>query len=225
MIATGIDNTNLLSVYPALSKYYPDNETTYDNQINEALRQIVRELKKNRKDLKKYCTPLTLQAEVTKDADFTGLYVSDSIDRMLWQVVVKTFTSDCSFTLYGSNDDGVTEDEVGTIQFTEAGTDYLVFITTYKSYRVKITTSESTVYKSSLIESSFYHAHLWLAVSLACRTIVKGEGDRFDYLAKDYEVRYLDELNTMVATYDDDSSGDIDTETEMSKPNTIEFLR
>jgi hypothetical protein len=53
MIATGIDNTNLLSVYPALSKYYPDNETTYDNQINEALRQIVRELKKNKKDLKK----------------------------------------------------------------------------------------------------------------------------------------------------------------------------
>ncbi len=225
MIATGIDNNSLLSVYPSLGNYYPQGETTYDKQITEALRQIVRELKKNKKDLKRYCTPLSLQSKITKALDFTGAFVSDSIDRMLWQIVVSEFTDDCSFTLYGSNDDGVTEDIIGTIDFTEPGTQYLVFVTTYKSYKVKITTSTDTTYKSNLIETSFYHAHLWLAVSLACKTIVKSEGDRFDYLAKDYEIRYLDELNSMVATYDEDSSGSIDSETEISKPNTVEFLR
>lgn len=225
MITTGIDNGSLLSVYPALSNYYPSGETTYDNQITEALRQIVRELKKNKKDLKRYCTPLPLQASITKTADFSGTFVSDSIDRMLWQVVVSAFTSDCSFNLYGSNDGGVTEDLVGTLIFTEADTKYLVFVTTYKSYSVRIVTSGSTTYKSDLIETSFYHAHLWLAVSLACKTIVKSEGDRFDYLSKEYETRYLDELNSMVATYDEDSSGDIDTDTEIDKPNTIQFLR
>ena len=54
MIFKGIDNNSLLNVYPSIAGYYPTGQTTFDIQITEALRQIVRELKKNRKSLTKY---------------------------------------------------------------------------------------------------------------------------------------------------------------------------
>lgn len=86
MIRTGITNDSLLDLSPALQNYYPQGQTTYQEQIDEALRQIIRELKKNRKDIKKYCTPLELQSSVSKSASFTGSAVADNLERMLWQV-------------------------------------------------------------------------------------------------------------------------------------------
>ena len=225
MILSGVDNSGLLSIQPTLVNYYPTGQTTFNSQISEALRVIIRELKKNRKDIKKFCTPLELQASVTKAADFTGSSVDDAIDRMLWKVEISSFTDNCSFELQGTNDDGVTWESVGSISFTSATISYLLFTTTYESYRVLIVTSTSTTYSSQLIESSFYHAHLYLSLSLACKTILKNEGDRFDYLARMYENNYLDEINNMVATYDEDSSGDIDTSDELNKQTSTGFYR
>lgn len=224
MIHTGVDNTTLLQLQPQLASYKPSGQTTWDVQITEALRQIIRELKKGRKDLKKYCTPVELQALVTILATTTSTLVADDIDRMLWRVIVTEFNAPCGFELFGTNDDGATLESCGTLSFAEAGTQALVFNTTFKQYKITATVTGSTTYRSDLIESSFYHAHLWLSIALAFKTVIKQQGDRMDYLSQDYMQKYLDEMNSMVATYDDDASGDISTE-EMTKVTAVEFLR
>ena len=224
MIKTGITNDSLLDLAPALQNYYPQGQTTYQEQIDEALRQIIRELKKNRKDIKRYCTPLPLQASISKSANFTGNAVNDPLDRMLWQVKVSGYVGACSFTLSGCNTSDGTFVVIDSLSFTSATTKFLVFVDTYKYYKVSIGTTSATTYESELIESSFYHAHLYLSASLAYRASVKNEGDRFDYLAKYYDQKYIDEMTTMVTSYDEDGSGDV-TEEEISKATSVEFLR
>lgn len=224
MIRTGITNDSLLDLSPALQNYYPQGQTTYQEQIDEALRQIIRELKKNRKDIKKYCTPLELQSSVSKSVSFTGEAVADDLERMLWQVEVSSYVGVCGFTLSGSNTETGTYETIGTLSFTSSGTKYLVFNDTYKYYKVSITTAVATTYESNLIESSFYHAHLFLSIALAYRTAIKNEADRMDYFSKMYEQKYTDEMITMVTSYDEDESGTI-TEDEITKATSIEFLR
>lgn len=224
MIRTGITNDSLLDLQPALQNYYPQGQSTFQEQIDESLRQIIRELKKNRKDIKKYCTPLALQTSVSKSAGFTSGAVADTLDRMLWQVKVSSYLGACSFTLSGCNTDTGTFTTIGSLSFTSVTTKYLVFNDTYKYYKVTIITATATTYESNLIESSFYHAHLFLSIANAYRTAVKSEGDRMDYFSKMYEQKYVDEMITMVTSYDEDSSGDI-TEDEITKATSIEFLR
>ncbi|MCC7289841.1 hypothetical protein IT417_01140 [bacterium] len=224
MIRTGITNDSLLDLQPALQKYYPQGQTSFQEQIDEALRQIIRELKKNRKDIKKYCTPKLLQASVSKSGNFTSDAVSDDLERMLWQVEVTSFVSDCGFVLSGCNTESGTYITIGNLSFTASGTNYLVFNDTYKFYKVSITAGDDTTYESNLIESSFYHAHLFLSISLAYKTAIKAEGDRMDYLAKMYDQKFVDEMITMVTSYDEDSSGDISSD-EITKATSIEFLR
>ncbi len=224
MIRTGITNDSILDLSPALQNYYPQGQTTFQEQIDEALRQIIRELKKNRKDIRKYCTPLELQPSVSKSASFTGNAVADTLERMLWQVKVTTYTDICGFVLSGCNTELGTYTTIGTLSFTGKGTKYLVFNDTFKYYKVTITTAVATTYESYLIESSFYHAHLFLSTALAYRTAIKNEGDRMDYFSKMYEQKYMDEITTMVTSYDEDESGTI-TEGEVAKTTSVELLR
>jgi len=224
MIRTGITNDSLLDLAPALQNYYPQGQTTFQEQIDEALRQIIRELKKNRKNIRLYCTPKELQASVSKSANFTGDAVADNLERMLWQVEVTSYAGACSFTLSGCNTENGTFINIDTLSFTSATAKYIVFNDTYKFYKVSITTSTATTYQSNLIESSFYHAHLFLSIALAYRTSVKSEGDRFDYMSKTYEQKYIDEMETMVTSYDEDDSGDI-SDSEIQRATAIEFLR
>lgn len=225
MILSGVDNAILLGVQPMLANYYPQGQTTWDTQITEATRQIIRELKKNKKDLKKFCTPLPLQALKQTAVDFESDLVADTIDRMICSVSLTEYNVDCSFILYGTNDDGLSFDQIGTLAFTEVATKYLLFNNTYKKYKLKIITTDTTSFKADLYESSFYHAQLWLSISLCFKTMVRALGDRFDYLSIDYYNRYQDEMNSMVATYDEDDSGDITESDEMVKATAVEFLR
>lgn len=225
MILSGVDNDVLLGVQPTLANYYPQGQTTWDIQITEATRQIVRELKKNKRDLKKFCTPLPLQASKQIAVDFESDLVTDEIDRMICKVTLTEYNVDCSFILYGTNDSGISFDEIGTLAFTETGTKYLLFNNTYKQYKLKIITTDTTTYKADLYESSFYHAQLWLSLSLCFKALVKAVGDRFDYLSTDYFNRYQDEMNSMVATYDEDGSGDISETYETVKATAVEFKR
>jgi uncharacterized cupredoxin-like copper-binding protein len=224
MIRTGITNDSLLDLQPALQNYYPQGQSTFQEQIDESLRQIIRELKKNRKDIKKYCTPLALQSSVSKSAGFVGNAVSDDLDRMLWQVNVSSYVGACSFNLSGCNTESGNYQTIGSLSFTSATTRYLVFNDTYKFYKVTIITVTATTYESNLVESSFYHAHLFLSIANAYRTAVKAEGDRMDYFSKMYEQKFVDEMITMVTSYDEDSSGDISSD-EITKATSIEFLR
>ena len=89
MIYSGVDNNSILVVDPSLSNYYPKGQSDFLPQIGEALRKILAELKRQRKDINKFCTPITLQDEVTKSADFIGDVVSDELNRIYGRVIVK----------------------------------------------------------------------------------------------------------------------------------------
>lgn len=226
MIETGVTTDSLLAYDPSLAKYYPTGYGDFDNQISEALRIIISKLMQNKKDIKKYCTPLELSPSVTINANTETTTVSDDIRRMLWKVNVTTFAGVLSFTLKGCDTESGTYETVGVLTFTATGSKYLIFTTPYKYYKIVPSVTTSITYKSDLIESSFYHSHLYMSLMLAYKISVKAEGDRFDYKTKDMQEMFNNDWNTMLATYDEDDSKTIDNDLEKyGEPTNNRFLR
>lgn len=226
MIETGVSNDTIISYDPALADYYPKTKSSFSDQIDEAMRMIVSKLMQNRKDVKKYCTPLVLTEEVTISTNTETTPVYDEIRRMIWKLRVSTYAGVLSFTLKGCDTETGTYETIGALTFTSATTKYLVFNTPYKYYKIVPSVTSTIKYNSDLIEASFYHAHLYLSLMLAYKTAVKQEGDRFDYKSKNMEEMFNNEWNTMLATYDDDESGTIDNQNELyGEPENKMWLR
>ena len=224
MIYSGVDNNSILVVDPSLSNYYPKGQSDFLPQIGEALRKILAELKRQRKDINKFCTPISLQDEVTKSVDFVGDLVSDELNRMLLVIKVTEFNGDCGFELEGTNN-GSDFESIEVVNFTAKGSKAVIYNQVYKQYRLKISTNDITTYSADLIESSFYHAHLFLSLSYAYSTGVKAEGDRFDYKSKEYMQRFIEEMELMVTSYDEDNSGTIEDSEKGANIKMIELFR
>ena len=226
-IATYIDNAILLRYQPALEQQYESGKVDFSNQISEAEYRIIQELKYNKRNLRKYTTPLTVQEPVAKSADFTGgKSAEDTINRLIF--VSKTTalgsTSE-SFTLQGTDDESSeTWNDIVTVEHTRTGTIGTRFKNVYKYYRVVYTAGTSATYEAYLVEASFFFAHLYKSLELIFRFLIATTDSYWEKMADYYGGLYRTEMDTMIATYDEDLDGIIDT-AEQGSAKEIEWVR
>jgi hypothetical protein len=218
MIITTINTEVLFNREPTLDNYLPDGQLDFEAQIMEAKREILQNLKDHHKFVRKYCYPVELQASVAKTTSFTGEWVEDEIERMIFSCKVTEAGGTEILRLQGSNDDGTTVVDIGFLTFEEAGTKYHLFDDTYKKYRV-VYAGTSITYSSSLIESSFYLAHLYLSLALCYQLNVSVDNDLWDKKFKYYYQMYETQMNRMLASYDEDDDGTLETD-EVNKFTT-----
>ncbi len=225
-ISTGLDNSILLKYQPILSSYLPTGWTDYSTSINEAEYQILQKLKNEGKNLRKFCTPLTLEDSVSKTISFTGTKsAEDTINRMMWVVKTSAIGSSETFTLQGTDDDSIEtySNVVSTIQ-TSIGSTFTRIKNIYKYYRVNYSGTSAT-YETYLVEISFFFAHIYKTLELIYRLLSSSPGDDFWIKAGYYSNESDKEMNNMLASYDDDLSGGIDdTETQI-KVGIVELVR
>lgn len=224
-IATYIDNAVLLKYQPILSQYYPGDKTNYDEQIAEAEYLIMQMLRNNKKDLRKYTTPLELQSSVAKTSSFTGSKSDEDIVNRLMFVLVSTALGGTeTFTIEGTNDDSSeTWVTLVNIEQTSTATGNQIFNTPYKYYRVTYSGTTAT-YSAYLIETSFFFAHLYKSLELIYRFLMSTSEDRFESLANYYEDKFQNMMDTMLATYDEDLSGVIES-TEQDRVTEANWSR
>jgi hypothetical protein len=218
MFNTFVDNSVIVNREPSLDSYLFENELDWSGLISEAKRELIRALKSHRKDVKKYCTPLTLQSEVTKTGTFTGNISSeDTVERFYWIVRITDLSDVFSFELEGTNDE-TTYHSIGYIITAHKGTYNLYFETPYLKYRVKIVNAGTAVtYTSFLVEDSFYLAHQYKSLELIYQSLRSEPGSIESVKAEEYKEKYEIEMDNMIASYDENLDGSIATDELVSK--------
>src|ERR1035441_6855518 len=130
MIRTNVNNDSLLNYEPSLDRLYPKGYSDFNIQINEALRYILQELKKQKKDIKKYCTPLLVNDSVSGE---------DLIERMLLVLKISSLTDNPIIVLSGCNTEDGTFEDVETVAITEIGVKEVSIYNPFKYYKITST--------------------------------------------------------------------------------------
>lgn len=206
---------------PTLSGYYPTGYTSWSVQVALALRELIQDLKKLSKKVKLFCTPLTLQAEITATGNMTGTATTseDVVERMMFVI---NCTGAGTFTLYGSNDNTTFVQVTSlTTALTSATTLNTMFTTPYKYYRLDYTGSGS-VYSGYLVETSFFLAHSYLSLALVYQLLSDNSDDFWKQKFQYYMDKYQYEMTNLVASYDESEDGVID---EGEENLTIKVVR
>jgi len=224
MIETFINTADLYKLEPSLEQFKDANKADYQDQIDMAKDEIIDFLKDQRKKIRLYCTPFSLQQRTTQTANFSGIKsVEDNIERLVW--VVNLITGIGTFNLYGTNDSSSeTWSLVSSIIFTAIGKQsvYNKDIA-FRYYRLDYVGTNAT-YESYLVERSFYFAHLFHSIELAYNQLVTQNDDMWDMKAKRYRSLFDIKFNSMSSSYDRDGDGTIDS-TETVRIGTVELTR
>lgn len=241
IIYTGVTNSVILNREPSLADWYFTGTTSWDTIITQAKRVLLNAVMKQSKKWRLFCTPLSIYTDdgttITGTAWTSDSSSEDKLNRALWCVEMIAGTGTHRFYLQGS-DNGTdwnfitnTETEYldGTpsanffFDLTTGGKELALIDQTYKYYRIYIATATACQFNSYLIESSFHFTHLYLSLAMINQALSASQ-DTGRWLEK-YELyngMYEAELNTMLASYDADDDGEIQTYEEM---NTVKRTR
>jgi len=245
---TGVSNDTILNANASLANYYHSGETSWQDQIDLAKLQIVTDLRNQKKAVKKYLSPLSLQTDdgtVLTSGHYSDVSTEDGIERFIWVTERIAGSSTTTVYLLGSND-GTTfyfVNESGTIaqgtaianianitfkaSLTTAITKVVkTFTQPYKFYKIYVPTSNSDRIVSYLVEHSFHLAHLYLSLSMIMRSLILNDDtaswkEQADY----YYQLYQSEMARMIASYDDDYSGEIDAGAELDNAYKVRLFR
>lgn len=223
-VNTFVDTTVLLTYEASIQDYYRSGQTSWATQVTTGLREIIQDLKKLGKDIKLFSTPYELQAETTVTGATTGTATTneDAVERMM--LVVNT-TGDGTWTLKGSNDN-VTFNTVTTLTTALDTVTTLneMFSTPYKYYRLDYSGS-GAVYSGYLVSTAFFLAHVYKSLSLVYQSLTSESDDFWLNKAVYYNEKYNQEINNLMADYDTDESGDVDSEETLTKLKDVRFSR
>ena len=245
---TGVSNTIILNENASLASYYHSGETSWQDQIDRAKLQIVTDLRNQKKAIKKYLSPLSLQTDsgtALTSGHYSTASTEDGIERLCWVTERVAGSSTTAVYLLGSNDGTnyyfVNESESiaqGTLVASIANITFKASLTTtitkvvklftqpYKYYKIYVPTSNSDRIVSYLVEHSFHLAHLYLSMSLIMRSLIlNDENPQWEKQADYYFQMYQSEMARMVATYDDNDSGEIDTDVEIDNAYKVRIYR
>ena len=222
MISTFINTAIITGIEPSASSFMDSSMMDFQGLIDEARAQVVNFLKQQRKKIRLYCIPFSLDSQ-TLSGNYTGVKsLEDTIERLIW--VVNVTAGSGGFQLQGTNDETLeTWNNVGSINVTATGTTTLYFDDPYKYYRVNYTGS-SVTYTSYLIEKSFYYAHLYKSLQIIYNSFFMQKGDAFDIKRQYYKELYDAEIGSMAATYDEDDDGVVD-DSETVRVGQVIFSR
>ncbi len=208
MIQTFINTTTISALEPSALSFKDQSMIDFQGLIDEAKAQVVNFLKQQRKKIRLYCVPFSLDSQAVT-ANYTGVKsLEDTIERLIW--VINVTSGAGIFDLQGTDDEtNETWTSVNTQNVTTPGTISFYFDEPYKYYRV-IYTGSSATYTSYLIEKSFYYAHLYKSLQVIYNSFFMQKGDVFDIKREYYKKLYEDEIQSMIATYDEDDNGIVD---------------
>ncbi len=210
MLKTYVTNEDIIEFEPALDDYLRSTQTDFQDQIDKTFEILIQDLKSNGLKIKLLCTPLELQASVSKTTSFTGTGVEDEIERRYWILTVTANSGSCIFTLEGSNDNA-TYTTVTTQAISQTGTYTNLIQTIYDYYRVSFSGSSAT-YSSQLVEESFFFTHLYLTLWNIYTSLQSQVGDMWESKAIKYWELYQTTLKSIKYSYDEDDSGDVGEE-------------
>ena len=201
MLRTYVTHARVVQFEPALADYLRSDETDHSTTIASAKEILTQDLRSNRLELKRLCTPLSLQASTSETTSNTG----DKSDEDSCTAVGGTEV----FTLQGTNDDASeTWTTIDTLTFTDTGDDNLIFDDVYRFYRVNYSGTSAT-YSSDLYEESFYLAHIYKSLEMIFNKLKSNAGDNWETQRDFYVMQYGTMMNNIIHTYDKNLDGNI----------------
>lgn len=236
MIKSFLTDEILTRGEPALDSYLRDNQVDFTDLSKETFSDLLKDLRDQNLKLKRLCTPLTLQASVTKTAAFDGaISDQDYVERLRLVINVTAITGTAVFTLQGSDDNGTTYEDVvvidndstssSTITITATGEQSYSLTNLYDKYRLKLISIGTTVtYSSYLIEETYTTLHREITRMKIYGSLMANPNDVWESKYKYYTDSYMSMLANTKYAYDTDNSGDIDEdESEINLNQTITF--
>ncbi len=231
MIESYLTTTDINNREPELVNLYPDGETSWSDQLSDALAEVVQDVKDSGWNVRRLCKRYSLQASVTKTTTFTGTMTSteDYLQRLRLVINVTAIATtgtgrSVTFSLEGTDDDGVMWNSINSsISVTATGNTTIIFSSVYKKYRLSITaftTITTITYSAYLIETTFERLHLYKTMELIYRLQNRLSGDVYSEKEKRYLDMYLDKLNSTRFAYDEDDDETIsESESEENNQN------
>lgn len=245
---TGVDTTLINQYEPSLSSYYPSGSSDWTNQIGIAKRYIMNILRNNKRDTRKYLTPLWLYEDdttaITETSYASTITSEEEFNRSIWVTEVNTTSGTAGFYLQGTNESSPTEDDWRYIPTRESVSGYTTTNSattgtlsanlrtvvkleqTFKYYRLTNTQLTACKFRSYLIEASFHYAHLFKTLEIIFNMLVASdENPRWSDKAEMYRNMFDMEMNNMQAYYDTDGSGAIDDNERNQQVNERRIYR
>lgn len=231
MIESNLVIADITKREPFLAKIYDTGQTDWTNHFEDALTELIEDVRSMNFNVRKLCKRLSLESSVTKTAAFTGTKSSEDVlqrIRVVINATAKVTSGTIVFTLQGTNDSSSeTWTDVQTINVTATGITSALIDVIYKFYRINLTSmgdSTSITYSSYLIETTFERLHLYKTMQLIYRSLMALDGDVWAAKMKEYNDLYLNRLQVANFAYDEDDDGSIE-DIEKNRNNTRVRLR
>ena len=212
MLRTFIDNTDLTNEAPELQDYYRSGQSNWNTIIEQARDRLEREIINRGKKIR-LLTPKLSLTDGTKSAE-------DKIYQRTRLVIdISAITGTATAVFQGTNDESsetwtsittYNNNASSSISETATGTSTYTFRDVYKYY--KLTWTGTITPTQYLVERSFELPHLFLACSMAYKTLQRDVDGRFGEKADYYMGAFNDSLNNALYSYDIDEDGTADAD-------------
>lgn len=212
MIESFLTHADVVKGEPALDDYLREDQTSFDEIIEEARTDMMKDLIDMNFQIRKLCKRLSLQTSVTKTAAFdSDLSDEDFAQRLRLVIDVTDKTGTAVFDIQGTDDDGTTYYDILTsITISETGKQSFLLTQLYKKYRLKLISIGTTItYSSYLVETSLEKLHLYKTRAKIYESLRALAGDHYQGKAESYMQMYEKMLSDTRLYYDDDDDGEI----------------
>lgn len=227
MVETYLTDSLVIKGNPSLDEYRRTDQPTFEDIMAECWDDVLNDLIDMQMDVKKIYKRLSLQTSVTKTASFTGTLSDEDYAQRRRLLISSTQTGTAVFSLYGSDDDGVTNTLVDTYTLIESGSYNFRINMMYKKYRLDLISIGTTItYTADLVEDCFTDLHRDLTRSRIYEDLYSSSTDPvYKEKAEMMRSRYEQRLNTIKYSYDSDDSGNIsEDEADEKITQTIKLM-
>ena len=208
MIESRITSEDIYKWQSQLIDLIPETQDDWSEQIDEAFKEVVSDIRDMGWNIRKLCKRYSLQTSVTKTDAYNGVITSteDNLQRLRIVIDVTAFDSSAEFLLQGTDDDGtIWETAIESIQITEVGEKTVLFTRAYKKYRLILASVVSTItYSAFLIETTFERLHVYKSLEIIYRALNNVQNDVYKEKQQEYMQMYNDRINIIQFAYDED---------------------
>jgi hypothetical protein len=212
MIESFLTHEMIISGEPALDDYLRSDQLDFTSIKDESFNEMLKDLIDQNLDIKKLCKRLSLQTSVTKTAVYTGVKSDEDYAQRLRLVIdVTAITGAHSFTLQGTDNDGVNYYDVSTgLTLSKKGVYTYLISGMYKKYRLNLVVSGTTItYSSYMIEEQYTILHRLKTRADIYHSLMAAQGDMWQGKFEQYLMKYEKSLSDTKFHYDEDDSGEI----------------
>lgn len=212
MIESFLTHEMIISGEPALDDYLRSDQLDFSSIKDESFNEMLKDLIDQNLDIKKLGKRLSLQSSTTKTAVYTGVWSDEDFAQRLRLVIdVSAVTGNNSFTLQGTDDDGVTVETVITGMVISKKGKYTFLISSlYKNYRLNLTVAGTTItYSAYMVEEQYTILHRLKTRADIYHSLMAAQGDMWQGKFEQYLMKYEKSLADTKFYYDEDDSGGI----------------